>query len=158
MVRSFHTSESHGLIADHTGATVNRVGVKSSQGGIGFGTKHEETAKEIHHPCMTGQPLLQRLPPTRFGIGVVGGAQYANEYLRLAHFAMLRIVHRHGAAAVIHKTLLAEPMSLTHRAFLASSPTHKQGAELRVAVTTSRMLCNVFFSQQLQVMSLRFNS
>ena len=45
VVRSFHTSESHGLIADHTGATVNGVGVKSSQGGIGFGTKHEETAK-----------------------------------------------------------------------------------------------------------------
>ena len=45
VVRSFHTSEAHGLIADHTGATVNRVGVKSSQGGIGFGTKHEETAK-----------------------------------------------------------------------------------------------------------------
>ena len=45
VVRSFHTSEPHGLIADHTGATVNRVGVKSSQGGIGYGTKHEETAK-----------------------------------------------------------------------------------------------------------------
>ena len=44
-MRSFHTSEPHGLIADHTGATVNRVGVKSSQGGIGYGTKHEETAK-----------------------------------------------------------------------------------------------------------------
>ena len=28
VVRSFHTSEPHGLIADHTGATVNRVGVK----------------------------------------------------------------------------------------------------------------------------------
>ena len=45
VVRSFHTSEPHGLIADHTDATVNGVGVKSSQGGIGFGSKHEETAK-----------------------------------------------------------------------------------------------------------------
>ena len=47
VVRSFHTSEPHGSIADHTGATVNRVEVKSSQGGIGFGSKHKETAKLV---------------------------------------------------------------------------------------------------------------
>src|SRR5699024_4479302 len=91
------------------------------------------TAKKLKRAHVTQQPVLQRLSPGGFCIGVIGGTQYGDKDLSRADLAGLRVDDGDRGAAVINEALFTGLVSLTHGARLLLQPMAVAITILRVA-------------------------
>nr|WP_198034100.1 hypothetical protein [Acidihalobacter ferrooxydans] len=98
---------------------------------------------------MRADPVGQRLGPGGLGIGVAGGAEHADEHLRLAHLTGVAVDDRHGRARVVDEGLLAGPVHLAHAALLAGAPLAIVVTELGVAVGLLAVAADILGPQQL---------
>jgi hypothetical protein len=96
--------------------------------------------KEAEHAHVRADPVGKRLGPGRLGVGVVGGAEHADEDLGLAHDARLRVDDRHLLAGVVDEDLVAGDVVLAHDRRQPPLELAVQVAEARVAVAVGLRL------------------
>ena len=78
--------------------------------------------EEFKSAQVRADPVGQVLCPCDVGKGVVAGAEYVYEQLRLPDFAGCRILNRDCGSGVIDEQLLAGPVLLSKNNFLLLSP------------------------------------
>ena len=91
-------------------------------------------AEEGQHADMGADPVRQRLRPGRFHIGVVRGAEHADEDLRLAHLARGAVDDLERVARIVHEGALAGEVMLAHGRRQAALPAAVELAEPAVPV------------------------
>jgi hypothetical protein len=106
-------------------------------------------AEESEHTDVGSGPVGQVLAPVSLSIGIVAGAQYANEYLDLANLAGLRVDDGHRLTGVVYKDLFPTLVRESHRRIQPLGPLAIESAELTVAVPV-RVGFAIFDPQQPQ--------
>lgn len=107
------------------------------------------TAKESEHADVGTGPVGQVLAPVSLGIGIVAGAQYADEDLGLANLARLRVDDGHRLTGVVYKDLFPTFVRESHRWIQPLGPLAIESAELTVAIPV-RVGFAIFDPQQPQ--------
>ena len=107
------------------------------------------TAEESEHADVGANPVGQFLALVGLGVGVVAGAQDADEDLGLVDLAGVRVDDGDRLTGIVDKDLLATFVGEAHRRLQALGPLAVEGTELAVAVAV-RMGFAILDPQQTQ--------
>ena len=138
------------LLQQPVGAGLVAVGVGDQRTRLVGHQQARNTPVEVQRRDDGAYPILRRLGARGARIGVVGGAQYRHEDLRLGDLPRAGIHDGHGLPGVVQKHLLAGHMRLAHRALERLGPGGVFDAERGVLVGYPLVLLLVLLPQQLQ--------